>query len=438
MLNQLKNWLNRFFQLSAHHTTPRLEIMGGLSTFLTMSYIIFINPSILSLTGMDKGAVFTATCLAAAFGSALMGVLANYPIALAPGMALNTYFTYGVVLGAGYNWQTGLGAVFIAGVVFFILSIFPIREFLINSIPKSLKVAIVAGIGLFLGIIGLKSAGIITGNTATMVTIGNLHQPSALLAALGFFLIISFDAIGVTSGIILSILIISGLGALLGVNQFYGIFSLPPSIAPTFLKMDLLHAWQPGLAAIIFAFLFVDLFDNTGTLIAVAHRAGLMDKNGKLPRINRVLASDSAAAIMSGVLGTSTTTSYLESAVGVKAGGRTGLTALTVAFLFLLALFLSPLAESIPIYATAPALVYVACLMARAFTEFDWDDVTEYAPSVITALTMPLTFSIAEGIALGFITYAMVKLISGKWQDLNATVIVLAAIFILKYAFLGH
>ena len=430
--------LNRFFKLTEHKTTPRLEMMGGLSTFLTMSYIIFINPAILSLAGMDKGAVFTATCLAAAFGTALMGLLANYPIALAPGMALNTYFTYGVVLGAGYSWQTGLGAVFIAGVIFFVLSVFPIREFLINSIPKSLKVAIVAGIGLFLGIIGLKSAGIITGSTATLVTIGNLHEPSAILAALGFFLIIGFDALGVTSGIILSILIISGLGALIGCSKFVGIFALPPSIAPTFMQMDLQGAWQPGLAAIIFAFLFVDLFDNTGTLIGVAHRAGLMDKNGKLPRINRVLVSDSGAAIMSGILGTSTTTSYLESAVGVKAGGRTGMTAVTVAALFLLALFLSPLAESVPIYATAPALVYVACLMSRAFTEFDWDDVTEYAPSVITAITMPLTFSIAEGIALGFVTYTMVKLISGRWRDLNATVVVLAGIFILKYALLGH
>lgn len=430
--------LNRFFQLHTYQSSLRAEMMGGLSTFLTMSYIVFINPSILSLAGMDKGSVFTATCLAAAFGSALMGLLANYPIALAPGMALNTYFTYGVVLGAGYSWQVGLGAVFIAGVIFFILSVFPIREFLINSIPKSLKVAIVAGIGLFLGVIGLKNAGIITGNSATLVCLGSLHQPSAILAALGFFLIVSFDALGITSGIILSILIVSGIGALIGCNKFVGIFSWPPSIAPTFWQMDVRGALQPGLFAIIFAFLFVDLFDNTGTLIGVAHRAGLMDKNGKLPRINRVLASDSGAAIMSGLLGTSTTTSYLESAVGVKAGGRTGLTAVTVAMLFLLALFLSPLAESVPVYATAPALVYVACLMARAFTEFNWDDVTEYAPSVITALAMPLTFSIAEGIALGFVTYTMVKLISGRWRDLNATVVVLAVVFILKYIFLGH
>lgn len=412
-------------------------MLGGLTTFLTMSYIIFINPALLAQTGMDKGAVFTATCLAAAFGSMVMGVLANYPIALAPGMALNTYFTFGVVLGAGYSWQTALGAVFIAGLIFFILSVLPVRQFLVNSIPKSLKVAIVAGIGLFLGIIGLKSAGIITGNTATLVALGNLHQPSALFAILGFFLIIAFDALNITGGIIISILVVSLLGMLLGFNQFNGVFSMPPSIAPTFMQMDLQHMWRPDLAAIIFAFLFVDLFDNSGTLIGVAHRAGFMDANGKLPRINRALAADSLAAVASAIFGTSTTTSYLESTVGVKAGGRTGLVAVVVALLFLLMLFLAPLASSIPIYATAPALVYVACMMSRAFTEFDWEDVTEYAPSVITAIAMPLTFSIAEGISLGFITYATVKLISGKWRDLNATIIVLAVIFVLKYIFLS-
>jgi adenine/guanine/hypoxanthine permease len=428
--------LNRFFSLNNNHTTVKSEVLGGISTFLTMSYIIFINPSILALAGMDKGAIFTATCLAAAFGSAAMGLLANYPIALAPGMALNTYFTYGVVLGAGYSWQTALGAVFIAGLTFFALSVLPVREYVINSIPKSLKVAIVAGIGLFLGIIGLKSAGVITGSKATLVTLGNLHEPTTLLAIFGFFLIIALDALEITGGIIISILTVTILGMLLGYNSFNGIFSLPPSIAPTFLQMDLHHLWRPDLAAIIFAFLFVDLFDNTGTLIGVAHRAGFMDAQGKLPRVSRALAADSLAAIVSALLGTSTTTSYLESAVGVKAGGRTGLVAIVVACLFLLALFLAPLASSIPIYATAPALVYVACLMARAFTEFNWDDVTEYAPAVITAITMPLTFSIAEGIALGFITYTAVKLFSGRVRELNVTVILLAAVFVLKYIFL--
>ncbi len=436
-MTHMTHWLNKFFALREHGTNTRTEILAGITTFLTMSYITFINPTLLEQTGMDKGAVFTATCLGAAFGSAIMGLLANYPIALAPGMALSTYFTFGVVLGAGYSWQTALGTVFVAGLIFFILSILPVRQLLVNSIPKSLKVAIVAGIGLFLAIIGLKSANIITGNTATLVTLGNLHQPGALLAILGFFLIIAFDALNITGGIIISILTVTLLSALLGYSQFNGIFSLPPSIAPTFMQMDMQHLWRPDLAAIIFAFLFVDLFDNSGTLIGVAHRAGLMDERGQLPRINRALAADSLAAVASAIFGTATTTSYLESTVGVKAGGRTGLVAVVVAILFLLMLFLAPLASSIPIYATAPALVYVACMMSRAFTEFNWDDVTEYAPSVITAIAMPLTFSIAEGIALGFITYAVVKLLSGRWRDLNATVVILAVIFVLKYMFLS-
>lgn len=428
--------LETFFHLKQNHTSVRTEMLAGLSTFLTMSYILFINPSLLSQAGMDHGAVFVATCLAAAFGSALMGLLANYPIALAPGMALNTYFTYGVVLGAGHSWQVALGAVFIAGVIFLILSILPIRELIVNSIPTSLKVAIVCGIGLFLCVIGFKSAGIITHSPATLVTLGDVHQPTVLLAVLGFLLIIALESLGLLGSIIISILTVTVLSILLGYSQFNGIFSMPPSIMPTLFQMDVRGAWDPGLAAIIFAFLFVDLFDNTGTLIGVAHRAGFIDKNGKLPRINRVLASDSGAALASAVFGTSTTTSYLESTVGVKAGGRTGLMAVTVAALFLLALFLAPLATSIPAYATAPALVYVACLMARAFTEIDWDDVTEYAPAFITAISMPLTFSIAEGISFGFISYTLIKLISGRFRDLNATMIILTVAFILKYVFI--
>jgi AGZA family xanthine/uracil permease-like MFS transporter len=428
----------RFFKLKENKTTVKTEVLAGISTFLAMSYIIFINPSILALTGMDAGAVFMTTCLSAAFGSALMGLLANYPIALAPGMALNAYFAYGVVLGSGYTWQVALGSVFISGIIFFILSILPIREYIVNSIPKSLKLAIVAGIGFFLCILGFKNAGIITGNTATLVTLGDLHQPTTLLAALGFFLIVGLESLGFISAIIVSILTITILGILAGYSQFMGIFSLPPSIMPTFMQMDIKGALDAGLLTIVFAFLFVDLFDNTGTLIAIAYRAGLMDKDGKLPRINRALIADSAAAIFGAILGTSTTTSYLESAVGVKVGGRTGLTAIVVAILFVFAMFLSPLAKSIPLYATAPALVYVACLMARALTEIDWEDPTEYAPAIITAIIMPLTFSVAEGIAFGFISYTAIKLISGRFRDLNAAVVLLAIAFILKYIFIHH
>ena len=430
--------LESLFKLKQHNTSFKTECIAGISTFLTMSYIVFINPAILSKTGMDQGAVFAATCLAAAFGSALMGILANYPIALAPGMGLNAYFTYSVVLGSGYTWQTALGAVFISGLLFLFLSILPVREYIINAIPKSLKISIVAGIGLFLGMIGFKSAGIITGSASTLVTLGNLHSPTALLAIIGFFLMVSLDAREIMGAIILSILIITILGTLLGYNTFHGVFSLPPSILPTFLQMDVKGAFNIGLITIVFAFLFVDLFDNTGTLIGIAYRAGLMNKAGKLPRIGRALIADSTAAIAGAVLGTSTTTNYVESAIGVKAGGRTGLTAVVVAFLFLLTLFFAPLAQSIPIYATAPALVYVACLMARAFMDVDWTDATEYVPSLITAITMPLTFSVSEGISFGFISYAAIKLLSGRTRDLNPAIIILAFAFIAKYVFILH
>lgn len=428
--------LDKFFKLTQHQTNVRTEILAGMSTFLTMSYIIFVNPTFLAQAGMDHGAVFVATCLAAVLGSTLMGLMANYPIALAPGMSLNAYFTYGVVLGAGYSWQVALGAVFIAGVIFLLLSVLPVREYIVNSIPRSLKLAIVAGIGFFLGIIGFKSAGVITHHDATFVTVGNLHDPATLLAVLGFFMMVGLDALNVRGAVIISILSVSVIGLLIGIGEFHGIFSMPPSIMPTFMQMDLKGALNSGMITIIVAFLFVDLFDNTGTLIAVAHRAGLMDADGKLPRINRALTADSAAAILSAVLGTSTTTSYVESVVGVRVGGRTGLTAIVVAILFLLSLFLSPLASSVPAYATAPALVYVACMMARAFTEIDWEDITEYTPAVITALSMPLTFSVADGIAFGFISYVAIKCISGRFRDLNIGIVALALAFIAKYALL--
>jgi len=430
--------LEKLFKLKENNTSIRTEVIAGFSTFLTMSYIIFVNPSILAKTGMDHGAVFVATCLAAAFGSALMGFLANYPIALAPGMGLNVYFTYSVVLGSGYSWQVALGAVFLSGLIFLGLSILPIREYIVNSIPKSLKVAIVAGIGLFLSIIGFKSAGLIAEGKTTVFILSSLHQPTTILAILGFFLIIGLEALGVIGAIIISILTITIVGITLGYSSFNGIFSLPPSIMPTILQMDIKGACNLGLFTIVFAFLFVDLFDNTGTLIGIAYRAGLMDKNGRLPRINRALIADSSAAIMGAMLGTSTTTSYVESAIGVKAGGRTGLVAVVVALLFILALFLSPLAGSIPSYATAPALVYVACLMARAFTEIHWEDATEYVPAIITAMSIPLTFSVAEGISFGFISYVAIKLISGRFRDLNFAVVVLAIVFLVKYAFSSH
>jgi len=429
------NSIDKYFAITKNGSTIKTETLAGITTFLAMSYIIFVNPSILANAGMDKSAVFVATCLAAAFGSALMGIFANYPIALAPGMALNTYFTYGVVLGSGFSWQVALGAVFISGILFLILSILPIREYLINSIPNSIKIAIVAGIGLFLGVIGLKNAGIISGEPKSL-TLENLKQPSTLLAISGFFLIVILDRFKIVGGIIISIILISTISIFMGLSEFTGMFAMPPSIAPVFLKMDIAGALDVGLVTIVFAFLFVDLFDNTGTLIAIAHRAGFMNKTGRLPRIGRVLIADSAAAIASATLGTSTTTNYLESSIGVKMGGKTGLMAVVVAILFIAALFISPLMQSIPQFATAPAIIYISCLMTKALLDIDRKDPTEYAPAIITTIAMPVTFSIADGISLGFISYTAIKIVTGRHRDLNPAVIILTLIFLSKSVFM--
>lgn len=429
--------LDRYFRISEHGSTVRTEIVAGLTTFLTMAYIIVVNPAILADAGMDRDSVFMATCLAAAAGSAIMGLYANYPVALAPGMGLNAYFTYAVVMGMGHSWQVALGAVFISGVIFLILSVLPIRELIINAIPRSLKMAISAGIGFFLGLIALKNAGVVVDHPATLLTLGNLHAPGTLLAVLGFVALVALDRYRVPGAIILAVLAATFLGVALGVSEFQGVASAPPSIAPTFLAMDLAGAFEIGLVAIVFAFLFVDLFDNSGTLIAVAHRAGLLDEQGRLPRIGRALVADSSAAMIGAALGTSTTTSYIESAAGVQAGGRTGLTAVTVAVLFALAVFLAPLARTVPEYATAPALFFVACLMARGLAEIAWDDVTEATPAVLTALTMPFTFGIANGIAFGFICYVAVKLLAGRPRDVHPIIAVLAVLFVLKFWLIG-
>ncbi len=428
--------LERYFELERYGTTVRTEIVAGVTTFMTMAYIIFVNPQILADAGMDQGAVFVATCLAAAFASAFMGLFANYPIALAPGMGLNAYFTYGVVKGLGYSWETALGAVFLSGVLFLIVSLTRIREWVIDSIPISLKLAIAAGIGMFLAIIGLKSAGIIQASPATLVTLGDLKSLPVALSIIGFLLMVALDARNVPGAIIIGILAVTAAGIALGVGSFGGIFSLPPSIAPVFLKLDILGALEVGLIAIVFTFFFVDVFDNTGTLLGVAHKAGLVGPDGKLPRLRRALTVDSTAAMVGAALGTSTTTSYIESAAGVNAGGRTGLTAVVVAVLFLAALFISPLAGSIPAYATAPALVYVACMMMAAIKDVDFSDATEYAPAVITVVAMPLTFSIAHGIAFGFIAYTGIKLLAGRFSDIRPAVAILAVLFVLKFAFL--
>lgn len=428
--------LDSYFKLTESGTTVRTELLAGLTTFLTMAYIIFVNPMILKDAGIDHGAAFVATCLAAAIGTAIMGLYANYPVALAPGMGLNAYFTYGVVLGMGHSWQVALGAVFISGVLFIILSLLPIREAIINAIPKSQKLAIGAGIGLFLGLIGLKNGGLVVDHPATLVALGKIAAPAVLMAIAGFIAIAVLDHRRVPGAIMIAILVVSALGIALGLSPFNGIVSAPPSLAPTFLQMDIKGAFSLGLVAIVFAFLFVDLFDTAGTLVAVSQRANLVDADGKLKRLPKALMADAVATVAGAGLGTSTTTSYIESAAGIRVGGRTGLTATVVALLFLLSIFFAPLATSIPAYATAPALVFVACVMASSLAQIDWEDVTEYAPAMVTAVMMPFTFSIATGIGLGFITYVLVKLFSGRATQINPMMAVLAVLFVIKFAVL--
>ena len=429
--------LEKLFQLKAHNTTVRTELLAGVTTFLAMAYILFVNPSILSATGMDKGAVFVATCLAAAIGSLLMGLIANYPIALAPGMGLNAFFTYTVVLHMGYTWQVALGAVFISALIFFALSIFKIREWIITSIPLPLRAGIAAGIGLFLAIIALEGAGVVVANPATLVGLGDLTKPGPLLAILGFIIIVVLEARRVTGAVLIGIMVVTFIAMGIGLTPFGGVFSAPPSIAPTFLQLDIKGALNVGLISVIFAFLFVDVFDNSGTLIGVTKRAGLTDAQGNIPKMGRALVADSAAALFGSLLGTSTTTSYIESAAGVSAGGRTGLTAVVVAALFVLSLFFSPLAASVPAFATAPALLFIAVLMASGLAEIDWKDITTAAPVTVTALTMPLTYSIANGIAFGFITWTVVKLMSGRLKEVNLALIVLSLLFVIKLGWLS-
>ncbi|NTJ61730.1 NCS2 family permease [Agrobacterium rhizogenes] len=426
--------LERLFKLSEHGTSVRTELIAGVTTFLTMSYIIFVNPDILSTTGMDRNAIFVATCLAAALGSMVMGFVANWPIGMAPGMGLNAFFAFTVVAALGFTWQQALGAVFISGSIFVLLTVTGVRSWLIAGIPHSLRSAIAAGIGLFLAIIALKSAGIVVANKATLVGLGDLKQTGPLLAILGFFIIAVLDALKVRGSILIGILAVTVLSWIFGVSQFHGIVSAPPSIMPTFLQLDIVGALHGGLVHIILVFVLVEVFDATGTLIGIAKRANLIQE-GKPNRLSRALLADSAAIVAGSLMGTSSTTAFVESASGVQAGGRTGLTALTIAALFIAALFFSPLAASVPAFATAPALLYVAGLMMRELTEIEWDDLTEAAPAAITALAMPFTYSIANGLAFGFITYVAVKVFTGRWSMLHPATQIVAALFVVRFAF---
>jgi AGZA family xanthine/uracil permease-like MFS transporter len=426
--------LERRFGLSAHGTDVRTEVIAGATTFLTMIYIAFVNPQILAEAGMDRGAVFVATCLATMVGTSIMGLYANYPIALAPGMGLNAYFAYTVVLTLGYPWQAALGAVFVSGVLFIILSLLRVRQAVVNSVPRPLKLAISAGIGLFLGLIGLQNAGLVTGHPTTLVTLGDVSRPEPGLALLGFALIAALAWRRVPGAVLIGILAVTAAGLPFGLTSFQGVIASPPDPRPTLLALDLAATLEVGFVTVVFTFFFVDLFDTAGTLIGVAHRANLLDEAGRLPRLNRALLADSSATVAGSVLGTSTVTSYIESAAGTNAGGRTGLTAVVVAGLFGLTLFFAPLAAMVPAYATASALLYVAALMARGLAEIEWDDVTEYAPAVITAIGTPVTFSIATGIGMGFISYAAIKLLSGRWREVGPAVLAIALLFLLKFA----
>ena len=426
--------LEKMFGLAKAGTSVKTEVMAGIATFLTMAYITVVNPAILSTegTGMAFGAVFTATIIAAVVGTLIMGLWANWPIALAPGMGLNAFFAFGVVFGMGYTYQQALAAVFVAGLVFIALSVTPARKYIINSIPKSMKLGIGAGIGLFLAIIGLKNAGIVVDHPATLVGLGDVASVPVLLAGLGFAIMAILDKRGVPGSIIIGILATSIIAWVFGVADLNGVVGAIPSPEHAF-SMDFSLLFTAGFIGTAFAFLFVDFMDTAGTLTSVANLTGKVNKDGEVEGIDRALLADSVATSVGALAGTSNTTSYIESGAGVKEGGRTGLTAVVVAGLFLLCLVFAPLAQSIPAFATAPALVFIATYFLRNIVDIAWDDVTEYAPAVLAAIIMPLTFSIAYGIAIGFIAYVVIKALSGNTDDINKGSIALAAVSVLYF-----
>lgn len=430
------SFLDRFFKIKESGSSVRTEVLAGLTTFLAMSYILVVNPSILKDAGMDFGAVFVATCISSAFACMMMGLVANYPIALAPGMGLNAYFTYTVVKGMGISWQVALGAVFVSGIVFIILSLFKVREAIVNSLPNSLKYSIGGGIGLFLALVALKSAEVVVSNPTTLVSLGDIHSPQVLLTIVGFCFIVTLEHFRIRGGIIIGILAITAIASVAGLNEFKGIFAPVPSLAPTFLQLDFHDLFSMSLVSVIFVFFFVDLFDSTGVLIGVAGRAGLL-VDGKLPRVKKALLADSTAIVVGAGLGTSSTTAYVESAAGAAAGGRTGLTAVVVGLLMLASLWFSKLAASVPAYATAPALLYVGVLMMRSMTEIDWKDVSEAAPAFFTLIFMPFAYSIADGIAMGFISYALIKLFCGRVKEVSYMVWIIAVLWAFKLLWLG-
>lgn len=429
-------FLKKHFKLAENNTNVSREIIAGLTSFLAMSYIMVVNPLILSEAGMDFGAVFVATCLSAALGSLVMGLLANYPVGLAPGMGQNAFFTYAVVIGSGHPWQTALGAVFLSGVLFLIISFLPVRAWLINSIPKNLKLGITVGIGFFLAFIAMKNAGVITPNSSTISTLGDLFSFSAFMSIIGFFAITAFASNGFKSSVITGVLIISIISWLLGKTDFLGITSMPPSIEPLLFQLDIKAALDISMLSVILTMLLVDVFDTAGTLVGVATRGNLMDSSGNLPRLNKALLADSSSTAVGALLGTSSTTSYIESAAGVESGGRTGLSAVIIAIAFILSLIFAPLAQSIPSFAAAAALLFVSSSMLQNLVEINWTDTTESTPAIITALMMPFSFSIADGIGVGFISYTLIKILAGRIKEVPIAVNFISIIFALKFFYL--
>ncbi len=432
MLNRLDN----IFKLSFYNTNIKKEILAGFTTFITMSYIIFVNPQIMSSTGMDFGAVFVGTCLAASIACFIMGFAANWPVGLAPGMGLNAFFTYSVVGEMGYSWETALGAVFISGVLFFIMSATSLRKWMIESIPTNLRIAMASGVGFFIGFIGLKNGGIIISNDSTFLSLGDFSNSETLLAALGFLLIAILSLRNVKGSIIISILIITILSLIFDLVDFNGIISYPPNLSPVFMKLDIIGALDITMISIIASFLFVNLFDTTGTLFGVATRANFIDDKGSIINLDKALKCDSSTSVIGTFFGCAPVTSYVESSSGIEAGGRTGLTAITIGFLFLLSIFLSPLASIIPSYATAGALIYVSMLILSGIQKLDWSDLSELIPSLIIIVMIPLTFSIADGISLGFITFILMKIASGDIKQISSGSWFLTLIFVSKFIFL--
>ncbi len=428
--------LDNIFKLNVSGTNIKREILAGFTTFITMSYIIFVNPQIMSTTGMDFGAVFVGTCLAASIACFIMGFVANWPVGLAPGMGLNAFFTYSVVGEMGYSWETALGAVFLSGILFFIMSVTPLRKWMIDSIPTNLRIAMASGVGFFIGFIGLKNGGIIVSNNTTFLSLGDFSNIETLLSALGFLLIAILTIRNIKGSIIISILAITILSLTFGLVEFNGVISYPPSLGPVFLHLDVIGAIDITMISIIASFLFVNLFDTTGTLFGVATRANFIDEKGNISNLGKALKCDSSTSIIGTFFGCAPVTSYVESSSGIEAGGRTGLTAITIGFLFLFSIFLSPLASIVPSYATSGALIYVSFLILSGLQKLDWADLSELIPSLIIVVMIPLTFSIADGISLGFIAFIVMKIASGNIKSISSGSWFLTVIFVSKFIFL--